>query len=60
MSRAPIYSDKMALLVRFHWIVVPFSFIYSLVSAYIAFEPGVYIMAANGLLLLINPAYLKH
>lgn len=60
MSRAPIYSDKMALLVRFHWIVVLFSFIYSLVSAYIAFEPGVYIMAANGLLLLINLAYLKH
>jgi signal transduction histidine kinase len=59
MSRVPIYADKMALLVRFHWIVAIFSLVYSLVSVYIVFQPGVYIMAGNGLLLLVNLVYFK-
>jgi len=53
-------GDKLNLLIVFHWIVTVFSLFYSLVSWWINFHPGMIIMAANAVLLLLNLAYLKH
>ncbi len=51
-------SKKLALLVQFNWAVVAFSVFYVFVSWAIDFAPGMVIMTANGVLLLVNLYYI--
>ena len=57
-ARLLAVDRKFALLVQFNWAVVFFSAFYVFVSWAIDFEPGMYIMTLNGLLLLANLRYI--
>lgn len=54
-----VLMNRRVLLERFNTVVALFSLFYCLVSWYIGFEPGTYIMAVNALLLLANGLYLQ-
>ncbi len=58
VARVLAADKKFTLLVQFNWAVVLFSAFYVLVSWAIDFGPGMYIMALNGLLLLVNLVYI--
>jgi len=54
-----VLMNRRVLLERFNTVVALFSLFYCLVSWYIDFNPGMYIMATNAVLLLGNGLYLR-
>lgn len=54
-----VLMNRHVLLERFNTVVALFSIFYCLVSWFIDFLPGMYIMAVNALLLLANGVYLR-
>ena len=53
------HAKQISMLLRFHWAVVAFALFYVMLSAFIGFQPGVYLMLADGVLLLLNVLYIR-
>ena len=53
------HAKQISMLLRFHWAVVAFALSYVLLSAFIGFQPGVYLMLADVVLLLLNVLYIR-